>query len=523
MLARNIIGLIIIFSLFCFQPLIAQTEQDIPLLHQVGSEAMPQLIAPFQNLPFKMPQLTRPIFPDYSLNIKEEGAKESESITQLVNHLITKISQQGGGRLIVPKGKWKSGRIILKSNVNLHLSEGAEIEFSGNAIDYLPSVLTTHEGVGIMGAGAFIYANGEENIAVTGKGLICGPSMDAPVRQNSNSIAGIVDQFPDEVERRIFDGMDGRHFFSPKVFSPINCRNVLCEGITVKRCLFWNINPIYCENVILRGITVESINIPSGDGVDLTSCKNILIEYCTMNCGDDCYALKGGRSEEGFKVGKPTENVVIRYCLAKDGHGGVTVGSETAGGIKNVYAYGCVFDGTQIGIRFKTRRLRAGVSENLLYENFRMVNVRDAFTWDLLGSQRFMGNLANRLPLQPVTELTPDIKNIRIRNFIVESSKCLLVANGIPELPFSNVILENGSIRCNKLIPVMNDFDNVIMRNLSIKSDDNNIKILDGTGLLLDDIVFSLPENKLYIKVKGKRAGDINYRHIGLPVEIIKE
>ena len=115
------------------------------------------------------------------------------------------------------------------------------------------------------------------------------------------------------IEQRIYDGMEGRTFYRPKTISPINCTNVLIEGITMERSTLWNVVPIYCENVIIRGITVNSTKVPSGDGIDIESCKNVLIEYCTLNCGDDCFTLKAGRAEDGLRVGKPTENVVIRY------------------------------------------------------------------------------------------------------------------------------------------------------------------------------------------------------------------
>ena len=278
------------------------------------------------------------------------------------------------------------------------------------------------QGVEIMGPGSFIYANGENNIAVTGKGTIYGPPLDVEIRQRPNGNTVVENDIPVDapVEKKIFDGMEGRGFYKPKTISPINCTKVLIEGITMERSTFWNVCPIYCENVIIRGITVNSVGIPSGDGIDIESCKNVLIEYCTLNCGDDCFTLKAGRGEDGLRVGKPTENVVIRYSLAQKGHGGITCGSETAGGVKNVYVHDCVFDGTQIGIRFKTRRNRAGGVNDALYEKIRMTNVGEAFKWDLLGSKRYVGELAERYPPRAINKLTPTIKDIHIKNFIVE-------------------------------------------------------------------------------------------------------
>lgn len=485
--------------------------ETIITVEQVGAAATPDRITPIEGAPFEIPQLKRPIFPDFTINIGEKGAKTDVPITSIVNQTIEEVSQKGGGTVIIPKGKWKSGRIVLKSNVNLHLAEGSEIEFPGNAEDYLPAVFTRHEGIEIMGSGSFIYANGEDNIAITGKGVIYGPSLNAEIRQrpNGNTVVekDILDNAP--VEKRVFDGMDGRGFYKPKTISPINCTNVLIEGITMERSTFWNVCPIYCENVIIRGITVNSIGIPSGDGIDIESCKNVLIEYCTLNCGDDCFTLKAGRAEDGLRVGKPTENVVIRYSLAQQGHGGVTCGSETAGGVKNVYVHDCVFEGTQIGIRFKTRRNRAGGVNDALYEKIRMINVGEAFKWDLLGSKRYVGELAERYPPRAINKLTPTIKDIHIKNFIVESAEKILSVNGIPEIPCSNVLIENGKINSKKLIGALNDVDGFTFRNLNIYAEDNKINILDGRNILFDDVTFAVPHGEILTNIKGDKSQNI--------------
>lgn len=505
---------LLMFLTFPFLLISCQPKSDsaqIITIDKVGASVMPEEIVPIKGAPFNMPQIKKPVFPDLMVCISDKGAEEGKPITSIVNQTISDVSKQGGGTIIIPKGKWKSRRIILKSNINLHLEEGAEIEFPGTVESYLPSVFTRHEGVEIMGPGAFIYANGETNIAVTGKGTIYGPPMNAAIRQlpNGNTVVenDILADTP--VEQRVFDGMEGRTFYRPKTISPINCTNVLIEGITMERSAFWNVCPIYCENVIIRGITVNSIGVPSGDGIDIESCKNVLIEYSTLNCGDDCFTLKAGRAEDGLRVGKPTENVVIRYSLAKDGHGGITCGSETAGGIENIYLHDCVFDGTQVGIRFKTRRNRAGGVSDIIYDKIRMINVGEAFKWDLLGSKRYMGELANRVPPRPVNKLTPVIKDIHIKNFIVESAEKLLSVNGIPEVPCKNVLIENGKINSEKLIHAMNDVDGFTFRNLDIHAKDNNINILDGQNILFDEVSFAVPQKEILTNIKGERSKNI--------------
>lgn len=315
---RKYITVLLSTCLITFTNANAQNSTPIPNLSEVGSHCMPHDIAPISNTYFNIPQLKRPQFPDRTVNMGDKGLRADIPIHTLVNRTIEQLSSQGGGTVIIPAGKWISGRIELKSFVELHIARGAEIVFGGCAEDYLPAVFTRHEGVEIMGPGAFIYANNQENIAITGEGRILGPDMDAEIRKRPNGASVVEKDIPWDmpVEQRIYDGMDGRTFYRPKTISPINCRNVLIEGITMERSTLWNVVPIYCENVIIRGITVNSTEVPSGDGIDIESCKNVLIEYCTLNCGDDCFTLKAGRADDGLRVGKATENVVIRHSLA---------------------------------------------------------------------------------------------------------------------------------------------------------------------------------------------------------------
>ncbi len=489
-------------------------EPPLPLTSQVGAEVMPHEIAPIKDLPFDMPQLKRPRFPDLTINMEEKGIQHDMPISDLVNRTIEEVSSAGGGTVVIPAGEWFSRRIVLKSNVNLHLSEGANIVFSGVAEDYLPAVFTRHEGIDIMGPAAFIYANGEDNIAITGKGTIWGPELDAEIRKRPNGPSVVENDIPVDlpIEERIYDGIDGRTFFRPKSISPINCTNVLIEGVTLRRSAQWNVVPVYCENVIIRGVTVHSEEVPSGDGIDIESSRNVLIEYCTLNCGDDCFTLKAGRADDGLRVGKPTENVVIRHSLALKGHGGITIGSETAGVVRNVYAHDCVFDGTRAGIRYKTRRNRGGGSDNNYFERIRMINVGKAFNWDLLGHPMYMGELATRKPAREVNHLTPEIKNIHIKDFIVESANEFFTANGIPEIPFSNVLVENGLIYTKKLITAFNDGDNFTLRNLDIHTEENEIMILDSKNITFDNVRFDTPSKKIVVQVEGDDAQNICFK-----------
>lgn len=515
LLATSVLLLSILPILFSCQHKVKPLT--IVTVDQVGAKVMPKEIAPLGKLPFEMSELQRPMFPNLTINIADKGAVADQPITHIVNQTIDEVSTQGGGTVLVPAGKWKASRIELKSNVNLHIAEGAEIEFSEKVEDYLPAVFTRHEGVEVMSAGAFIYANGQENIAVTGKGMLRGPALDTPIRSLPNG-ASVVEKDVDynaPIAERVFDGVDGRYFYRPKSISPIRCANVLIEGITINRSLLWNIAPIYCQNVIIRGVTVNSVEVPSGDGIDIESCKNVLIEYCTLNNGDDCFTLKSGRAEDGIRVNIPTENVVIRYSLAQNGHGGITCGSETAGNIKNVYVHDCVFDGTRAALRFKTRRNRGGGSEKIFFERLRMINIDDVFAWDLLGVPYYMGELAERTPARDIDQLTPTVRDIRAKDLIVESAKRFVKATCIPEIPLSGILIENLDANCEKFITHMDDVDGFTVRNSTIRLKNDTMNVLDGRNIAFEGVNLVTPSGSVVVNIEGEQSENITFENRG--------
>ena len=403
---------------------------------------MPAEIEPV-NAPFDMPDMKRPVFPDRSLSIAKAGARQRKLSTAAIQKAIDRISAQGGGTVIVPKGEWLSGRIILKDNVNLHLEEGAELHFSGEIKDYLPVVQTRNEGVDIWSMGAMIYADGAENIAVTGRGKLVAPARDCQMMKQA--MGGVPESLQEmSMEERVFDGRDGGKVCLPQFIGPINCRNIFIEGITLEKSIFWNIVPVYCENIIIRGVTVSSHGMGRTDGIDIDSSVNALIEYTTLDCGDDCFTLKAGRGMDGVRRAKPTENVVIRYCRVKRGVGGVTMGSETAAMIRNVYMHDCVMESPQFGFYFKTRRPRGGGGENMWFERIHIIrSTKEAFCWDMLGSATYVGAAAQRHPAPAVNELTPAFRNIFVKDVQVDACRDLVKATGLPESPVENVIFEN--------------------------------------------------------------------------------
>lgn len=498
---------------------LAVAQVHIPTREEVGAAVCPVEIAPIE-APFYMPPMERPTFPDYTVRVI--CPTNGDRTTRAIQKAIDQTAKRGGGRVVVPAGHWHTGRITLKSNVELHLEEGCELHFSGEIEDYLPAVFTTNEGVELMSLGACIYACDEENIALTGKGRLIGPAAGSiKDRQVTFSIEKIDINTP--VEERIYDGRKGGEVFLPTFFGPINCKRVFLEGVRFEQGFFWNIAPVYCEELIIRGVEVESVGIPRGDGVDITCCKYALIEYSTMSCGDDNFAMKGGRNAYGEAIGRASENIVMRHCLTLRGHGGITCGSETAGWIRNLYTHDCVFDGTQVGIRFKTRRPRAGGGENLIYERIRMNTTKGAIVWDMLGNPAWIGELAARKPMQRWTKLTPAFRAITIRDVVVEGCRELIDMKAIPESPVRHLQIENLTLDMrrakvdwsnerNQRLMLLQDVEGMSMRNFRlIGAQKSRIEVLDGRNLIFENWATEgiTPE----VSFEGDLTGDIRFYH----------
>ncbi|MHA4741722.1 glycoside hydrolase family 28 protein [Dyadobacter sp. MSC1_007] len=485
--------------------------RNVPTVAEVGAERLPADIAPVK-APFPMPVFKKPAFRPLTVDITKKGARAGILVTKMIQAAIDEVNSKGGGTVLVPKGTWQTGRINLKSNVNLHVSEGAELHFSGEIADYLPAVFTRNEGVELMSLGALIYANGQQNIAVTGKGKLVGPPAGSPVRKRIMTTDVIEKVVPADkpVAERVYEGENGTFVFPPMFVSPINCKNVYIEGITLENTPFWNVVPVYCDNVIIRGITVRSVGIPRGDGIDIESSRNVLIEYCTLSCGDDCFTIKAGRGEDGIRVNKPTENVVIRYCLAREGHGGITCGSETAGMIRNLYVHDTVFDDTDTGIRFKTRRSRAGGGDNLIYERIRMNLRGDAIKFDMLGSRQYVGELADRLPVRAVDRLTPAYRNITVKTVLIEKARVFIDITGIPESPASNLLIDNAEVHSKGAFKA-SDATGITIRNATLHITDTLMRSLGVRNVLFEKVQFKTPDNRIHMQVEEGTPKDIRF------------
>jgi polygalacturonase len=234
-------------------------------------------------------------------------------------------------------------------------------------------VLTRHEGVELMGYSPFIYALEQHDIALTGEGALDGQAdaehwwnwAAASRRAWSSDRKRLTDmgEAGVPVAQRVFGAGTT---IRPMFIQPYRCRNVLIEGLTIIASPMWEVHPVECENVIVRRLNIHSHG-PNNDGCDPESCRDVLIEGCVFDTGDDCIAIKSGRNADGRRLKKPTENVIIRDCQMMDGHGGVTLGSEITGGVRNVFVERCKMDSPRldIAIRFKNNAMRGGTLENI--------------------------------------------------------------------------------------------------------------------------------------------------------------
>ena len=335
-----------------------------------------------------------PEFPVNNFSIIQYGAVSDGSLcTEAFRKAIEACHAAGGGMVTVPADTFLTGAIHLLSNVNLHLKEGAVVRFSTNPEDYLPVVLTRSEGMELYNYSPLIYAFRQENIAITGKGVLDGQASQEnwwtwrgreqfgwkegmPSGHDPESFPRLFEMSEKgvPVEERVFG--EGA-YLRPSFIQPYQCKNILIEDITLINPPMWMLHPVLSENLTIRGVKLFSHGAPNGDGCDPECCRDVLIEGCVFNTGDDCIALKSGRNRQGYEAGIPTENVIIRKCTMKDGHGGITLGSELSGGIRNVFAYDCDMNSPNLAraIRLKSNRYRGGVVENIFFRNIRVGEV----------------------------------------------------------------------------------------------------------------------------------------------------
>lgn len=357
----------------------------LPLISALALLAAPRVFAQtsaadWARLPGILARIVPPTFPTNDFVVTDFGAVGDgvTDCTAAISNAIAMCSSSGGGRVVVSAGTFFTGAIRLLNNVNLFVATNATLKFNTNPAAYLPVVFTRSAGVECMNYSPLIYAFQQTNIAITGGGRLdgqgAGNNWYAWVTSGAEGVdfaaltAEASTNLP--VAQRVFGA---GHFLRPVFVQPVGCRNVLISGVTLTNSPMWNLNPVYCTNVTILGVTVnEPSNTPNTDGCDPDSCTDVLVKNCFFSDGDDCLAIKAGRDADGLRVNTPSQNIVVQNCTFKAGHGALTIGSETSGGITNVFSEDCLVNSTSqnIALRLKTCFQRGGYIQNIYVRNW---------------------------------------------------------------------------------------------------------------------------------------------------------
>ena len=484
-----------------------------------------------------------------SFNIIRYGAVAGGNTlnTKSINAAIDACSRNGGGTVLVPAGLWLSGPIILKSNTNLHLAENALLQFTTDFNEYA-LIEGNWEGLPAVRNQSPIFAGNAINIAITGKGIIDGggdawravkkDKLTESQWQHLLASGGVLSEdkktwYPSEKSFKGFhtkdpgvlkDGKtakdfdDIKDFLRPNLLVLNNCRKILLEGVSFQNSPAWCLHPLMCEDLTVKNVYVKNPwNAQNGDGIDIESCKNVLVEGSTFDVGDDGICIKSGRDAEGRKRAMPTENVIVRHCTVYHAHGGFVIGSEMSGGAKNLFVSDCSFIGTDIGLRFKTTRGRGGVVEKIYVKNINMKDIAgEAILFDMYYMAKDPVPLAGEKRELPKTEFkqadetTPVFKNFRISKLYCSGAAKAIFIRGLPEMQVSDVVLENMVLQANKGIDIQ-EAANIRFKhiNVIVKESDPVIDLVQSNHILFDNILYKNGAGLLF-RISGERVKKID-------------
>ena len=497
----------------------------------------------------KKPVVQNTSFKKDSFNIIKYGARaDGISLnTKSINNAIDACSKKGGGIVVVPAGMWLTGPVVLKTNVNLHLQRNAVLQFTKDFNQY-PLVEGNWEGIPQMRNQSPVSAMNATNIAITGYGIIDGGgeawrmvkkdkltetqwkklvssggmlSEDKKTWYPSEkSFKGAALKNPGQIEVGKTDEFyqSIKDFLRPNLLVLTRCNKILLEGITFQNSPAWCLHPLMSENIVVRNVSVKNPwYAQNGDGIDLESCKNVLIENSTFDVGDDGICIKSGRDAEGRKRGMPTQDVVVRNCTVYAAHGGFVIGSEMSGGAKNIWVDDCTFIGTDIGLRFKTTRGRGGVVENIYVNNITMKDiVGEAILFDMYYAAQDPVPLAGekreppKVEIKPVTEETPQFKNIYISNVVASGAEKAIFVRGLPEMNVRNIVMQNLVIQAKQGLDMTEGTD-ITLKNVQVLTKETNpvLNIHNSQRIKLENISY-INNAELLLNVSGEKSKDIN-------------
>lgn len=408
--------------------------------------------AGWERVPSILARINPPVIPKRDFDVTKYGARiapandNTTDSSSAIAAAINACAAAGGGRIVVPAGRFVTGPIHLQSRMELHVSKGATLAFVTDPLRYLPAVLTRFEGVECYNYSPLVYALDATDVAVTGEGILDGQAdatnwwpwkgsapygwktgtpMQTPARDRLFAMA---ESRTPVTERTMGTGA----YLRPSFVQMYRCQNVLVENVTIIRSPMWEVHPVLSRNITVRNVRIDTHG-PNNDGCNPESCTDVLIEGCTFNTGDDCIAIKSGRNGDGRRVNVPTENVIVRNCNMKDGHGGVTIGSEISGSVRHVYVDNCRMDSPQLerAIRLKTNAMRGGTLEHIYVRDVTVGEVADSvlsidFTYEEGNKGSFM----------------PTVRDIELRNVTSRKSKYGLYLRGFPDAPITGIRMD---------------------------------------------------------------------------------
>jgi polygalacturonase len=447
---------------------------------------------------------------------------------------------------VIPAGLWLTGPVVLKSNVNLHLQKNSLLQFSSDFNQYA-LVEGNWEGVPQMRNQSPISATNAQNIAITGFGIVDGAGdawrmvkkdkltetqwkkllssggvLSADKKTwypTEKSLKGSTLDNPGVISetKTAKDYEEIKDFLRPNLVVITGCDKVLLEGVTFQNSPAWNLHPLMTTNLTVRNVYAKNPwYAQNGDGIDVESCANVLIEGSTFDVGDDGICIKSGRDEAGRKRGLPTKDVVIRNCTVYHAHGGFVIGSEMSGGVNNMYVYNCSFIGTDIGLRFKTTRGRGGLVENIYISDINMKDVvGEAILFDMYYAAKDPIPLAGekreppKVETLPVTEATPQFQNFHIKNVVCNGAEKAIFVRGIPEMNVKSIVLENMVLRSKKGIDVT-EGSNIQLRNIQLITEESDpvVSIHNSQNIVVDNLTYPALSNLLF-NVSGEKSKGI--------------
>lgn len=427
-------------------------------------------------------QLREPEFASREFPITGYGAvaDSGKDASDALAMAIADCHRSGGGRVVVPAGEFRCGPIHLLSNVNLHLESDSTLSFYTDPERYLPAVFTRWEGMELMNYSPLVYARGQQNIAVTGSGTLQGNADDAtwwpwkgPHKERHWTLVPGQDQAParKRLEKETEAGApvaqrlhgDGS-WLRPPMLQTYDCQRVLIEGVTIRNSPFWLIHPVLCEDVTVRNVRCISHG-PNSDGCNPESCNRVLIEGCVFDTGDDCIAIKSGRNADGRRLGIPSQNIVIRDCEMRAGHGGVVIGSEISGGVRNVYAERCQMSSPELerALRIKTNSVRGGVLEHLYYRDITVGEVGDVLVINFHYEEGDAG------------EFDPLVRHVQLENVTVDRATRVFQVRGFARNPIRDLKLQNLLVRQAADCGIIEHVDHLFHADVSVNGKGFNV------------------------------------------------